>query len=79
MKISYILKGAVMFRKKQEQQPPRVAANGMEDLNAREDALFEALDQSKKAKKRKLIRTVVVVVAVPVSYTHLTLPTMAVV
>ena len=53
-----------MFKKKQETQLPKVAANGMTELDARDEALFEALNRDKKEKKRKLIRTIVILVMV---------------
>ena len=53
-----------MFKKKQEQQLPKGPANSMTELHAKDDALFEALNQSKKAKKRKLIRTIIIIVTV---------------
>ena len=53
-----------MFKKKQTQQPQPAAPNGMETLNTRDDALFEALNQSRKAKKRKLVKTIVTIVAI---------------
>ena len=53
-----------MFRKKQEKQLPEIAANGMTERNARDEALFEALNRNRKAKKRKLIRTVVIIVLI---------------
>lgn len=58
------MKGAIMFRKKQEKQLPEIAANGMTERNARDEALFEALNRNRKAKKRKLIRTVVIIVLI---------------
>lgn len=53
-----------MFKKKQTQQPQDAAPNGMEVFNSKDDALFEALNQSKKAKKRKMIRTVVIIIVI---------------
>ena len=56
-----------MFKKKQTVKPQTVDAKGMPAMdtkNARDEALFEALNQSKKAKKRKLIRTIVTIVVV---------------
>lgn len=52
-----------MFWKKQPPKAPS-ASNGMAELDVKGDALFEALNQSKKAKKRKRIRTVIVILAV---------------
>lgn len=51
-----------MFKKKQSKEP--AVSNGMTALNAKDEALFEALNQSKKAKKRKLIRTVIIIIVV---------------
>ena len=53
-----------MFKKKQTQQPQDAAPEGMEVFKSKDDALFEALNQSKKAKKRKRIRTAGIIVAV---------------
>ena len=56
-----------MFKKKQTVKPQTVDANdmpAMDTKNARDEALFQALNQSKKAKKRKLIRTIVTIVVV---------------
>lgn len=50
-----------MFKKKQVQKPETVSG-GMAELNARDDALFEALGKNRKAKKRRLIRTVLLIV-----------------
>ena len=47
------MKGAIMFRKKQEKQLPEMAANGMTERNARDEALFEALNRNRKAKRTK--------------------------
>ena len=52
-----------MFRKKQTQSAAP-ASNGMEELDVKGDELFEALNQSQKAKKRRRIRTVVMIVAI---------------
>lgn len=52
-----------MFRKKQTQSAAP-ASNGMEELDVKGDELFEALNQSPKAKKRRRIRTVVMIVAI---------------
>ena len=49
-----------MFKKKQEQAKEAVS-NGMKPLQSKDDALFETLNRNKKAKKRKLIRTVVTI------------------
>ena len=57
------MKGAIMFRKKQTQSAAP-ASNGMEELDVKGDELFEALNQSQKAKKRRRIRTVVMIVAI---------------
>ena len=40
------------------------SAGGMEELNPRDEALFEALGKSKKKKKHKIIRTIIIVVLV---------------
>lgn len=48
---------------KQDNGSPK-AANGMEELKRRDDALFEALGKSKKKKRRKLIVTIAVIVLV---------------
>ena len=53
-----------MFKKKQEKNPVQAKDNGMTELRAREDAVFEALNQSRKAKRRKLIRTIIILVTV---------------
>ena len=52
-----------MFKKKQAQEPV-TASNGMAELKSRDDALFEVLNQNKKAKKHKLIRTIIIIVVV---------------
>ena len=52
-----------MFKKKQANVPEKVP-NGMAPLQSRDDALFETLNRNKKAKKRKLIRTMVTIVVV---------------
>lgn len=52
-----------MFKKKQTQKSENVA-NGMTELNAKDEALFEALGKNKKAKKLRLIRTVVIIVTI---------------
>lgn len=53
-----------MFKKKQGNQPPKMAANSMTELGTKDEALFEALNRNKKAKKRKLIRTIVIIVVI---------------
>jgi len=52
-----------MFKKKQVQAPP-AAPSGMEELNTKDEALFRALNQSRKDKKRKRIRRVLIILAV---------------
>lgn len=52
-----------MFRKKQT-QTAAPASNGMAELDVKGDELFEALNQSRKAKKRKRIRTAVILIAI---------------
>lgn len=48
---------------KHDKTPPQ-PENGMEPLQNKDDALFEALGKSKKQKKRRIIRTVLIIVAV---------------
>lgn len=50
--------------KQENKQTPTQADNGMETLQRRDDALFEALGKSKKRKKRKILITVVSIVLV---------------
>lgn len=52
-----------MFKKNLKKQPPTGAASGMAEINIKEDALFETLNQNKMAKKRKRIRTAVILAA----------------
>ena len=53
-----------MFKKKKETQLHNEEFGAASERNAKDDALFEVLNQSKKAKKRKLIRTIVTVVLI---------------
>ena len=48
-----------MFKKKNAQQPQEES-----QVNARGEAVFAALDQSRKAKKRKRVRTIVTIVVI---------------
>lgn len=50
-----------MFKKKQDKQPPKVADKIMAEPSAKDEALFEALNRSRKAKKRKLVRTLAII------------------
>lgn len=50
--------------KKVPKNTEKQASNGMAEMNVRDEALFEALGKSKKAKKRKLILTIVIVAAI---------------
>lgn len=52
-----------MFRKKQT-PPPAATPSGMEELNTRDEALFNALNKSRKDKKRKRIVTVLIILAI---------------
>ena len=47
-----------------KQENPNTPAGGMEPMQSREDALFEALGKSKKRKKRKILITVAAIIAV---------------
>ena len=51
-----------MFKKKREEMPSAGADNAMADRRARDEALFESLNRSRKAKKRKVIRTAVTLI-----------------
>lgn len=51
-----------MFKKQMKQ--PDQTSNTMPPLQSRDDALFETLQRNKKAKKRKLIRTVVAILVI---------------
>ena len=52
-----------MHKKQTNQQPTnQQPAGGMEPLNPRDDALFEALGKSRKQKKHKLLRTILIAV-----------------
>lgn len=53
-----------MLKKKRDLMPVRPENNPQAERSAKDEALFEALSQSKKARKRKLIRTVVTIVLV---------------
>lgn len=54
------MEGVIMSK----QEKPNTPAGGMEPLQSREDALFEALGKSKKRKKRKILITVAAIIAV---------------
>ena len=47
-----------------KQEKPNTPAGGMEPMQSREDALFEALGKSKKRKKRKILITVAAIIGV---------------
>lgn len=53
-----------MFKKKQENQPPEAINSTTPELSARDEALFQVLNRNKKAKKRKLILTVSIILAI---------------
>lgn len=52
-----------MFKKKQAKVSPNVPS-GIAPLQSKDDALFETLNRNKKAKKRKVIRTVIFVLVI---------------
>ena len=43
---------------------PSQPENGMEELKTRDDALFETLSKSKKQKKRRILRTVLIIISI---------------
>ena len=53
-----------MFKKKQENQPPEAGNSTTPELSARDEALFQVLNRNKKAKKRNLIWTVSIIIAI---------------
>ena len=53
-----------MFKKKQAKQIPQEVHNGTTETGARDEALFEALNQSKKEKKRRTLITVVAILLI---------------